>query len=61
MLTIEYSLKDAIAGAREEGMERGIEKGKEEGQKYVLGLLEQGLTYEEIKKKIEKKSKNKRG
>ena len=76
MLTIEYSLKDAIEVAREEGIEKGMErglekgiekglekgmqKGKKEGLNYALKLMEQGLTYEEIKKKIEKESKKKR-
>ena len=45
----------------QEGMQKGIEKGREEGreegkkevQNYVLELIAQGLTYEEIKKKLE--------
>ncbi|MCL1865369.1 MAG: Rpn family recombination-promoting nuclease/putative transposase [Spirochaetes bacterium] len=72
MITLEYSLKDAIADAREEGMEKGriegieegiekgMEKGKREGLSYALKLMEQGLSYEEIKKKVEKESKKKR-
>jgi predicted S18 family serine protease len=46
MLTHEYKLKDAIKFARKEG--------KEEGLDYALKLMAQGLSYEEIKKKIEK-------
>ena len=48
-----FNVKDAMKVAREEG----IEKGKKEGEQKVLDLMEQGLTYEEIKKKIEKTSK----
>ena len=41
---------------RREGREEGMQKGLEEGRKevnYVLELVAQGLTYEEIKKKLE--------
>ena len=55
MITLEYSLKDAIEVAREEGIEKGVEK----GQDYVLKLMKQGLSYEEIKKKVEKEAKKK--
>ncbi|MCL1912193.1 MAG: Rpn family recombination-promoting nuclease/putative transposase [Leptospirales bacterium] len=66
---IKYDEKIAIKVAREEAMEKGMEKGiekgmekgrtegKKEGQKYVLKLMAQGLSYEEIKKKVEKPSK----
>ena len=65
MIKLEYSFKDELKAAREEGMEKGIEKGREkgkkegkkEGQNYVMRLMAQGLSYEEIKKKIEKSSK----
>ncbi|MCL2156177.1 MAG: Rpn family recombination-promoting nuclease/putative transposase [Leptospirales bacterium] len=54
MIKLEYTLKDAIKFARKEG--------KAEGQNYVMELMAQGLSYEEIKKKIEKTSKkNSRG
>jgi flagellar basal body-associated protein FliL len=46
MLTHEYKLKDDIKFARKEG--------KEEGREEVLKLMAQGLSYEEIKKKIKK-------
>ncbi|MCL1911398.1 MAG: Rpn family recombination-promoting nuclease/putative transposase [Leptospirales bacterium] len=52
VITLEYNLKDAIEAAREEGMEEG----KKEVQSYVLELMAQGLSYEEIKKKIEEVS-----
>ena len=44
----------------DKGIERGIEKGMEKGQNHVLELMAQGLSYEEIKKKIEKPSKKSR-
>ena len=45
MFMTEYSIEDAIEVAHEEG--------KEKGQSYVLELMAQGLSYEEIKRKIE--------
>jgi predicted transposase/invertase (TIGR01784 family) len=62
---LKYDEKVAIKVARKEGMEKGIimglekgmMKGKKEGQTYVLELMSQGLSYEQIKKKIEKTSK----
>ena len=68
MSMFEYSLKDAIEVAREEGiergraegietgMEKGVEKGMQKVQNYVLELIAQGLSHEEIKKKIEEMS-----
>ena len=43
-----------------EGRTKGIERGKKEGQNYVLKLMAQGLSHEEIKKKIEKMSHKKK-
>jgi len=68
MLTAEFKLEDALEVARWEGREEGIEKGIkkgmqkgiEKGKNYVLELMAQGLSYEEIKKKVEKESKKKR-
>ncbi|MCL1911622.1 MAG: hypothetical protein FWG13_05405 [Leptospirales bacterium] len=61
---LKYDEKVALEVAREEAMERGIEKGrtegKEEGQNYILELVAQGLSYEEIKKKVEKSPKKNR-
>jgi hypothetical protein len=54
---IKYDEKVAIKVAREEGIEKGIIMGKEETQNYILGLIDQGLSGEEIKKKIKKMSK----
>jgi len=66
MLAYEYNVKDAIKFARQEGRQEGKAEGREEGiekgQNYILELVAQGLSYEEIKKKIEKTSKkNTRG
>jgi len=50
---IEKGRVEGIGEGLEKGMVEGIEKGKKEGQNYVLELMAQGLSYEEIKKKIE--------
>ena len=55
--SIEKGIKKGIKKGRAEGIEKGLEKGLEKGQNYVLGLMAQGLSYEEIKKKIKKASK----
>jgi hypothetical protein len=62
MLTAEFKMDEVLKVIRmegvEEGIEKGIKKGMEKGQDYVLKLMEQGLSYEQIKKKIkEEKSK----
>ena len=54
---IKYDERIAIKVAREEGIERGIERGKKEVQNYILDLIDQGLSGEEIKKKIKGLSK----
>jgi predicted transposase/invertase (TIGR01784 family) len=54
MIKLEYTLKDAIKFARKEGKEEGMEKGIKKGLDYVLELMAQGLSNEEIKKKIKK-------
>ena len=68
MLTAEFNLEEYkkvkyLEGV-EEGIEKGIKEGKEEGLKegekkieYVLKLMEQGFSYEEIKNKLEEMSK----
>jgi hypothetical protein len=48
----EEGIEEGIEKGREKGREEGIEKGIEKGQDYVLKLMEQGLSYEEIKEKI---------
>ena len=65
MLATEFDMDIALKVAREdaleEGFEKGIEKGREEGieklQTYVLDLMEQGLSREEIKNKIKEAKK----
>jgi hypothetical protein len=59
MLTAEFNLDKTIKFIRKEAREEGMEKGLKKGQNYVLKLMAQGLSYEEIKKKIEKTSQKK--
>ena len=72
MLTAEFNLdeykkvmrNEALKEGRAEGFEEGMEQGIKQGEKrvnYVLELMAQGLSYEEIKKRLEKMSKNNRG
>ena len=53
MLRTEFNMDTALKVARKEGRQEGLEK----GQDYVLELMAQGLSYEEIKKKIEESKK----
>jgi hypothetical protein len=55
MTFLEYNEKDARRELRKEAREEG----KKEVQDYILSLIDQGLSREEIKKKIEKMSKKK--
>jgi predicted transposase/invertase (TIGR01784 family) len=61
MLATEFDMDIALEVAHRDGMQTGIEKGREEGreqfQNYVLDLMAQGLSYEEIKKIIEENKK----
>jgi hypothetical protein len=57
MLTAEFNMDKALEVARWEGKEEGIEEGIEKFQSYVLALMAQGLSYEEIKMKIEEAKK----
>jgi len=56
MLYGEYRLEDEIAvvkrEAREDGIQIGMEKGMENRDQYVLDLINQGLTSEEIKQRV---------
>ena len=60
MLLTEWNWDDALEVAREEGREDGLEEGREEGRKkeriesrqYFLELINQGLTIEEIKQRL---------
>ena len=63
MLTTDFDIDEYKEVLRleefEKGIEKGMEKAKEEIQNYILGLIDQGLTGEEIKKKIKKMSQKK--
>jgi len=60
MSFLKYNERDAIRELRKEAREKGRAEGRTEGEERVLELVAQGLTYEEIKKKIEKPDKKSR-
>ena len=49
--------EEGIKKGIKEGRQKGKEEGRLEGQDYVLELMAQGLSYEEIRKKIEENKK----
>jgi len=53
MLLTEWNWDDALEVAREEGWEDGLE----EGRQYFIDLLDQDLTKEEIKQRLNQKEK----
>ena len=55
---IREGMEKGIQKGKEEGMQKGIEKGRKEVQNYVLELVAQGLSYEEIRKKLEENKSN---
>ena len=59
MLLTEWNWDDALEVAREEGREDGYEEGREEGmeksRQHFLELLDQNLTKEEIKQRLNQK------
>ncbi|MCL1911571.1 MAG: Rpn family recombination-promoting nuclease/putative transposase [Leptospirales bacterium] len=55
------ALEEGIKKGKNEGIEEGKEEGKEEVQNYILDLIEQGLSREEIKKKIEEMPRKNHG
>jgi len=63
MIFSEWNWDKALEVAREEGredgIEEGIEKGREEGmergRQYFLEMINQGLTIEEIKERLNQK------
>ena len=57
MSFLEYNLETHIKVVSQVAMEKGIEEG-EKRVTYVLKLMEQGFSHEEIKKKLEEMSKN---
>ena len=54
MLLAEWNIDDALAVAREEGMEQGLEQGRDDIRIKVFELLDQGLTADEIRQQIKK-------
>jgi len=52
MLHMEWNLEDAVAYARKEEHEKGLKKGCEKRDQYVIDLIDQGLTPEEIKQRL---------
>jgi len=53
MLITEWNQEEAIAVAREEGIEIGVEKTREEERKNFLELLHQGLSIDEMIQRLE--------
>ena len=66
MILTEWNTEDAIAYAREEAREEARKEGREEGigigetklRNEILDLLEQGVSVDQIKVHLEKKSDN---
>ncbi|MCL1834507.1 MAG: Rpn family recombination-promoting nuclease/putative transposase [Leptospirales bacterium] len=52
---LKKGMEKGLEKGMEKGLEKGLEKGMEQGQNYILELMAQGLSYEEIKKKISQK------
>ncbi|MCL2175738.1 MAG: hypothetical protein FWB73_06815 [Treponema sp.] len=52
MMITEWNLEEAKEVWIDEAEERGVEKGIAEGHKYVLSLIDQGLSAEEIKDRL---------
>jgi hypothetical protein len=53
MLAAEWNLEDALRISWEDGLEKGIEKGIEKDRKWIMGLLKQVKTVDELKWMIE--------
>jgi len=52
MLLTEWDTEEAKSVWREEGREEGREEEREKNRKFFLELLDQGLSTEEIKKRL---------
>ncbi|MCL2175852.1 MAG: hypothetical protein FWB73_07390, partial [Treponema sp.] len=52
MMITEWNLEEAKEVWIDEAEERGIERGIAKDQKYILSLIDQGLSAEEIKDRI---------
>jgi len=55
MILTEWNTEDAIAYARKESREEGLNEGRENEREYILNLISQGLSAEEIKQQLTKK------
>jgi hypothetical protein len=53
MLLTEWNWDDALQVSREEGREEGEEKGIEKDRKWIMSLMEQAKTVDELKRMIE--------
>jgi hypothetical protein len=56
MLLTEFNMNDAKRVWREEGREEGMEEGMEKGALFVLDLMRQGYSLEEIEKRLRENS-----
>ncbi|MCL1911052.1 MAG: hypothetical protein FWG13_02470 [Leptospirales bacterium] len=61
MLTTEFDLDEYTEVIRMETKERALAEGMEKVQNYILDLIDQGLSGEEIKKKIEEMPRKNHG
>jgi predicted transposase YdaD len=52
MLFHEFNMDDALAVAKEEGVEEGRTEGREEERSYIKSLLQHGLSGEEFLKQM---------
>ena len=50
----EEAFEDGVERGIEQGIEQGIERGIEKNRQYVLELLNQGISAEEIKQRLMK-------
>jgi len=51
---LEVRYEEGVEDGIEQGIERGVEQGIEKNRQYVLELLNQGLSVEEIKQRLTK-------
>ena len=58
-MDIAVNRREAREEGRQEGHEEGLKEGMEEERKYFLELLNQGLTIEEIKERLNQFGGNK--
>ena len=58
MLYTEWNWDTALEVRYEEGVEDGVERGIEKNRQYVLEMLNQGLSVDEIKQRLTKTTTN---